>query len=93
MFTLPETPGKYPVGATTFAVPVRTKDEAARIIGRAKLKPSSGGNSGAPALKLEEVAFTAYYPADTESHAKLHKAVHWVPRYDFIVDACEGCES
>ena len=79
MFTLPETPGKYPVGATTFAVPVKTKDEAARIIGRAKLRSPGGG--GEPALKLEEVVFTAYYPAETIEHTKSNKSVHWVPRY------------
>lgn len=80
MFTLPEAPGRYPVGATTFAVPINTTNESSRIIGRAKLKPSSGGQPDTPALKLEEVAFTAYYPADTDTHVKLQKGVHWIPR-------------
>jgi platelet-activating factor acetylhydrolase len=80
MLTLPEVSGKYPVGATTFAIPITTKDEASRTIGRAKLRPSSGGQPDAPALKLEEVAFTAYYPADTSSGRKLQKGVHWVQR-------------
>lgn len=83
MLTLPEIPGRYPVGATTFAVPVKTQDEAARIIGRAKLKPSSGGQPDTPALKLEEVAFTVYYPADISPPPKNsaeRKRLHWVPR-------------
>lgn len=80
MLTLPEIPGKYPVGATTFAIPIVTKNEASRTIGRAKLKPSSGGEPDTPAVKLEEVAFTAYYPADTSSARKLQKSVHWIPR-------------
>ena len=81
MFTLPEVPGKYAVGATTFAVPVATKDEASRIVGRGTLKSSSGGLPGTAALKLEEVAFTAYYPAETKSSVKLHWGMNWVPRY------------
>ena len=85
MFTLPDTPGKYAVGATTFAVPVKTKDEAARIIGRAKLRPSSGREPHTPALKLDEVAFTAYYPADTDERVKSNKGVHWVPRYALVI--------
>ncbi|KIP04546.1 hypothetical protein PHLGIDRAFT_129421 [Phlebiopsis gigantea 11061_1 CR5-6] len=80
MFTLPEAPGKYAVGATTFAVPVIAKDEASRIVGRGTLKSSSGGLPGTAALKLEEIAFTAYYPAETKSSVKLHKGVNWVPR-------------
>ena len=78
MFSLPEVHGKYPVGATTFAVPITAQDDASRIVGRAKLKPSSGGQPDTPALKLEEVAFTAYYPADTQMAA--HKGMYWLPR-------------
>ena len=78
MFSLPEVQGKYPVGATTFAIPINAQDDASRVVGRAKLKASSGGQPDTPALKLEEVAFTAYYPADTQVVA--HKGVHWFPR-------------
>lgn len=78
MFSLPEVHGRYPVGATTFAIPVTAQDDASRVVGRAKLKPSSGGQPDTPALKLEEVAFTAYYPADMQVVA--HKGVHWLPR-------------
>lgn len=80
MFTLPEVHGKYPVGATTFAIPVPAEDDAARVVGHAKLKASSGGVPDTPALKLEEVAFTAYYPADVRAVKHAHKGVHWVPR-------------
>ncbi|GJE84462.1 platelet-activating factor acetylhydrolase, isoform II-domain-containing protein [Phanerochaete sordida] len=80
MFNLPEIHGKYPVGATTFAIPVPASDDASRVIGDAKLKPSSDGIPGSSALKLEEVAFTAYYPADVHSAKHAHKGVHWVPR-------------
>ena len=80
MFTLPEVHGKYPVGATTFAIPIQAQDDASRVVGRARLKPSSGGQPDTPALKLEEVAFTAYYPADVRAVKHAYKGVHWVPR-------------
>ena len=80
MFTLPEVHGKYPVGATTFAIPIQAQDDASRVVGRAKLKPSSGCQPDTPALRLEEVAFTAYYPADVHAVKHAQKGVHWVPR-------------
>ena len=80
MFSLPEIHGKYPVGATTFAITVPASDDASRVVGDAKLKPSSDGIPGSPALKLEEVAFTAYYPADVGAVKHAQKGVHWVPR-------------
>ncbi|KAK0473074.1 platelet-activating factor acetylhydrolase, isoform II-domain-containing protein [Armillaria novae-zelandiae] len=46
--------GPYPVGATTFVTPVRPS----RIYGSARLP------NGQPALVLDEVAFTVYYPAN-----------------------------
>lgn len=69
MFFLHEFAGRYPVGATTFVTPVRLP----RIIGSAKLPDSQ------PALRLEEVAFTAYYPAETTSKSTC-KGLHWVTR-------------
>ncbi|KAF9495463.1 hypothetical protein BDN71DRAFT_1482722 [Pleurotus eryngii] len=49
----------HPVGATTFAVRVNPS----KVIGNARL-------NNEPALHLEEVAFTAYYPADPATHRK-----------------------
>lgn len=90
MFTLPDVVGSYPVGATTFAIPVAVNDEAARVTGQARLKSSSGGTLNTPALKLEEVAFTAYYPADphyaSNPSRKLPKRMHWIAR---LVTACD----
>ncbi|PSR74969.1 hypothetical protein PHLCEN_2v9383 [Hermanssonia centrifuga] len=81
MFTLPDVPGPYAVGATTFAVPVSVADDSSRTIGDARLKASSGSSPYAHALRLEEVAFTAFYPADIHSegakNAK-HKMA-WIP--------------
>ncbi len=83
MFTLPDVPGPYAVGATTFAVPVSVTDDSSRIIGDARLKASSGSSPYAHALKLEEVAFTAFYPADShDERAKNAKyKMAWIPRY------------
>ncbi|KAH9931764.1 platelet-activating factor acetylhydrolase, isoform II-domain-containing protein [Amylocystis lapponica] len=57
MFYLPDVPGRYPVGATTFASSLH----AARTIGLSRLSSTPHK----PALTLEETVFTAYYPADT----------------------------
>ena len=84
MFTLPDVPGRYPVGATTFAVSVGVADPADRVLGEhPRLKASSGGGANEPALKLEEVAFTVFYPARIgESSGKtLRKGLAWIPRY------------
>lgn len=58
MPSLPAIHGKYPVGATDFTVPLHSTT----YIGKAKLKH---GETVRPALALEEVAFTAFYPART----------------------------
>lgn len=88
MFTLPETHGPYPVGCTTFAVPISGADGAGNVIGDTKLKASLGaneGDSGKPALKLEEVAFTAFYPADISATRPGNgtETLQWVPRCVF----------
>jgi platelet-activating factor acetylhydrolase len=75
MFFLPEIPGRFRVGATTFVTPVR----AARSVGSAKLRGSNSKVSE-PALYLEEVAFTAYYPADINGRQKTQKGLDWVIR-------------
>ncbi|EKM59854.1 uncharacterized protein PHACADRAFT_192245 [Phanerochaete carnosa HHB-10118-sp] len=80
MFSLPEVRGKYSVGATTFAIPITAYGDASRVIGRARLKPNISGVPDTPALKLEEVVFTAYYPADMQAVKRARKGVYWVPR-------------
>lgn len=57
----------HPVGATTFAVRV----SPSKVIGNARL-------NNEPALHLEEVAFTAYYPADP---ATRRKGMPWLLRW------------
>lgn len=78
VLTLPKVPGPYAVGVTTFAVAVPAQTDEDRIIGTAKLK-GHAGTAGAPALKLEEVAFTAYYPADVSS-GSAGQRVGWIPK-------------
>ncbi|KAF9453028.1 hypothetical protein P691DRAFT_659435 [Macrolepiota fuliginosa MF-IS2] len=70
MLSLPLIHGRFPVGVTTFVTPVRPS----RLVGSAKLK----SNSADHALQLEEVAFTAYYPADTSYNPS--KGVDWLFR-------------
>ncbi|PPQ77726.1 LOW QUALITY PROTEIN: hypothetical protein CVT25_011160, partial [Psilocybe cyanescens] len=69
---LPQIHGRFPVGVTTFATPVRP----ARPIGTIKLKSNQSQES---ALYLEEVAFTAYYPADVKATTS-KKGVPWFLR-------------
>jgi len=83
MFSLPDVPGKFPVGATKFALPLNDP----QVVGKAKLAKSSGNTPHEPALLLEEVVFTAFYPADINSTSadgtppeKLKKSLSWVPR-------------
>ncbi|KAF9464383.1 platelet-activating factor acetylhydrolase [Collybia nuda] len=77
MLFLPEIPGRFPVGATTFVTPVRP----ARSVGSASIL-NSLSNTPEPALYLEEVAFTAYYPADTRVNGtqKIQHGLNWVLR-------------
>ncbi|KAK0234052.1 platelet-activating factor acetylhydrolase, isoform II-domain-containing protein, partial [Armillaria fumosa] len=62
-FHLPGCHDPYSVGATTFVTPVRPS----RIYGSARLPNEQ------PALVLDEVAFTAYYPANLADKS-------WTPR-------------
>ncbi|KAF9534710.1 platelet-activating factor acetylhydrolase, isoform II-domain-containing protein [Crepidotus variabilis] len=76
MLSLPAIQGRFPVGVTTFVTPVRP----ARPVGSAKLKNHLKTRPGQPdyAFLLEEVAYTAYYPADV---GKLQtKGVPWFLR-------------
>lgn len=76
MLLLPAIEGRFPVGVTTFTTPVRP----ARSIGSAKLKSPRASRQDASqhAFFLEEVAFTAYYPADVDVTSK--KGIPWFLR-------------
>ncbi|KZT72535.1 hypothetical protein DAEQUDRAFT_808989 [Daedalea quercina L-15889] len=83
MFSLPDVQGKFQVGATTFALPLNDP----QIVGKVRLAKSSGNTPHAPALLLEEIVFTVFYPADIHSSSadgtppeKLKKSIDWVPR-------------
>ncbi|KAK0224629.1 platelet-activating factor acetylhydrolase, isoform II-domain-containing protein [Armillaria nabsnona] len=68
---LPDCHNPYSVGATTFVTPVRPS----RIYGSARLP------NGQPALVLDEVAFTAYYPADMADKSwTLGLGIDWLNR-------------
>ncbi|KAH9986353.1 platelet-activating factor acetylhydrolase, isoform II-domain-containing protein [Russula compacta] len=66
--------GPYLVGATTFALPVRPSD----VIGTATVRTETGQIT--PALRLEEVSFTAYYPASPTIAQSRWKWLDWLPR-------------
>jgi platelet-activating factor acetylhydrolase len=70
MFFLPEIQGRFAVGASTFVTPVRP----ACTTGSATLR-----NSTSSAFRLQEVAFTAYYPAELTSKT-VRKGVDWLIR-------------
>ncbi|KAF8165535.1 platelet-activating factor acetylhydrolase, isoform II-domain-containing protein [Crassisporium funariophilum] len=76
MLSLPAIQGRFPVGITTFVTPVRP----ARPIGSAKLRNVRSTRTDQPnhAFFLEEVAFTAYYPAKVNPASK--KGVPWFIR-------------
>jgi platelet-activating factor acetylhydrolase len=70
---LPHVPGRFPVGMTTFVTPI----SPSQLVGTAKLKNTRTGQLD-HALTLEEVAFSAYYPADISSNAS--NGVPWLLR-------------
>jgi platelet-activating factor acetylhydrolase len=77
MLSFPDIPGPYMVGATTFSLPLQSSS----LIGSAKLNDKDGLR---PALMLEEVAFTAFYPADLSGNTgpkQANKGIHWFMRY------------
>ena len=80
MFTLPQAHGPYPVGSTTFAVPISSSDSPGYFVGDTKLRASIGGDGERPALKLEEVAFAAFYPADVTQGGSGATSLQWTPR-------------
>lgn len=60
--------GQYPVGSTTFTSPVKPTVTFG----------SATYENGDPALVLDEIGYTAYYPANTTSQAK--KGIDWLMR-------------
>ncbi|KAG2156227.1 tRNA synthetases class I, catalytic domain-containing protein [Suillus clintonianus] len=72
MLFLAESHGRLPVGATTFKFPVSTK-----VLGTTKIRGHGGRLN--PALQLEEVVFTAYYPADVKGN-NIKKGLDWLLR-------------
>lgn len=78
MLFLPAIQGRYAVGVTTLVTPVQHP----RPIGNAKVKRTAGkgGERVEPALFLEEVAYTVYYPADVSSKGAKKKGVDWFVR-------------
>lgn len=74
---LPTIQGRFPVGVTTFTTPVQPP----RSVGSVKLKHFRHTRQDYPehALLLEEVAFTAYYPAEVNASSK--NGVPWFIRY------------
>lgn len=63
---LPDYKGSFPVGVATFTRPIRPS----HVYSKARL-------DGKPALKLEEIAYTVYYPS-SKAHGR--KNVYWLPR-------------
>ncbi|KAI0089141.1 platelet-activating factor acetylhydrolase, isoform II-domain-containing protein [Irpex rosettiformis] len=83
VFTLYDIHGPHPVGATTFAIPLdEFTNPDDRIIGEGKVKSNIPGRPNEPALKLEEVAFTAFYPAGVKSDGgkRLRRGLGWIPK-------------
>jgi platelet-activating factor acetylhydrolase len=74
MLLLSEIQGRYAVGAITFTTPARPGGP----VGTVKLRNSTS-SPPEPALFLQEVAFTAYYP--TESGRASDKGLHWLIRF------------
>ncbi|KAH7931206.1 hypothetical protein BV22DRAFT_998558 [Leucogyrophana mollusca] len=75
MFSLPDIGGRFAVGATTFRVPVTQS----RSFGNAQVRSYDTDSETKPALSLEEVAFTAYYPAQVDC-GKTKKGLLWLIR-------------
>ena len=77
MLSFPSIAGPYKVGATTFSLPLRSRS----VIGSAKLRHGKDGLR--PALPLEEVVFTAFYPAAPEnsSYKQTSKGIDWLCKY------------
>ncbi|KAI0700785.1 platelet-activating factor acetylhydrolase [Cytidiella melzeri] len=76
---LPQTQGPFPVGATTFAISINLANPDDRVVGNAKVRGTAAGHADKPALELEEIVFTAFYPANLDG-GRTKKGLSWVPR-------------
>ena len=65
---------RYPVGVTTFTLPVPT-----RRFGKATYK-----ENGKPILVMSEVGFAIYYPTEVGLSTKRYPYLDWVVRYAFV---------
>lgn len=76
MLYLPDFTGRFPVGAITFKLPVYNK-----VLGTASISGRHGHHDELkPALQLNEVVFTAYYPADVKESDLKNFGLHWLLR-------------
>lgn len=71
---LPDAGGRFPVGATTFKLAVPR-----RLVSNTKVR-SEISSDLKHALVLEEVAFTAYYPADVPPKST-PRGLSWLLRF------------
>ncbi|KAH9021162.1 platelet-activating factor acetylhydrolase, isoform II-domain-containing protein [Lactarius pseudohatsudake] len=76
--------GPYAVGAVTFTLPVRPT----RVIGGATVRTETG--KIVPALRLEEVSFTAYYPVSPTTTESRWNWLDWFPRYMPLAETVRG---
>ncbi|KAF8631576.1 hypothetical protein AX15_002327 [Amanita polypyramis BW_CC] len=75
MLSLPPIQGRYAVSTTTFVTPVRPT----RVFGSAMHRVNASPvDQLEPALRMEEVGFTAYYPADTSLASQ--RGLDWLLR-------------
>lgn len=74
MLYLPDFSGRFPVGAITFKLPVYNN----AVLGTAKIPGRHGQLK--PALQLNEVVFTAYYPADVKEDDLKNFGLNWLLR-------------
>ncbi|THH12485.1 hypothetical protein EW146_g7650 [Bondarzewia mesenterica] len=72
--TLADPTGPFAVGATTFTLPVPP-----RRIGSSNVRTKSSTKLE-PALLLDEVTFTAFYPTSPRPSKQYRKALNWLPR-------------
>jgi hypothetical protein len=77
---LPLAKGRFPVGASSFS-----RFYPRTTIGSINLRPTHPAAPPEPALQLEEIAFTVYYPAEiseqTSGRRKYTQGLDWLIRY------------
>lgn len=65
---LPDYKGNFPVSVANFRKPIRPSHVY-----------SSASLDGKPALRMEEIAYTVYYPT-TKDKGRSSETVYWLPR-------------